>query len=172
MYIHTYIYTHVHIHSSRWCERLAEYGQKPHRYSLGPNRPNFLFLYIDIRIVLSHKLLLNILCYYHRYYHRPQFTGTCVKHRGVQFHRIRDFGQYNFNSIVPTSHVGSTEAPGGASLQHPMPHVGSKGSERLLPVEVRCYIVVSRRLARNARCNTTSHLTTAGCSSQRALRTL
>ena len=33
----------------------------------------------------------------------PQFTGMIVKHRGVWFHRIRDFKQYYFNSILPTS---------------------------------------------------------------------
>ena len=34
---------------------------------------------------------------------RPWFTGTCVKTRGVRFHRIRDSKQYYFNSIPPTS---------------------------------------------------------------------
>ena len=33
----------------------------------------------------------------------------------------------------------------------------------LLPVEVRCYMFVQGYLARNARCNTMSHLTAAGC---------
>ena len=37
--------------------------------------------------------------------HGPQFTGTCVKHRGVRFRRIRDFKQYCFNSIPPTSQI-------------------------------------------------------------------
>ena len=32
----------------------------------------------------------------------PQFTDTCVKHRGVRFHRIRDFNKYYLNSIPPT----------------------------------------------------------------------
>ena len=31
-------------------------------------------------------------------YRRPQFTGTCVKTRGVRLHRIRDLKQYYFNS--------------------------------------------------------------------------
>ena len=34
----------------------------------------------------------------------PQFTVTRAKHRGVRFRRIRDFEQYYFNSIPPTSH--------------------------------------------------------------------
>ena len=38
-------------------------------------------------------------------YHRPNFTGVCVKSRGVWFHRIRDLKQYNFNSVPPTSHL-------------------------------------------------------------------
>ena len=37
-------------------------------------------------------------------YHRPQFSGICVENRGVRFHRTRDFKQYHFNSIPPTSH--------------------------------------------------------------------
>ena len=37
-------------------------------------------------------------------YHGPQFTDICVKHRGVRFHRVRDFKQYYFNSTPPTSH--------------------------------------------------------------------
>ena len=32
----------------------------------------------------------------------PQFTGTCVRHGGVRFHRIRDLKQYHFDSIPPT----------------------------------------------------------------------
>ena len=36
-------------------------------------------------------------------YHGPPFTDMCVKNRGVRFHRIRDFKQYYFNSIRPTS---------------------------------------------------------------------
>ena len=35
--------------------------------------------------------------------HGPQ-TGTCVKHRGVRFHRIRDFKQYGF-SIPPPPQI-------------------------------------------------------------------
>ena len=35
--------------------------------------------------------------------HGPRFTGTCVKHKGVRFHRVRDFKQSYFNSIPPTS---------------------------------------------------------------------
>ena len=35
----------------------------------------------------------------------------------------------------------------------------ARPATRLLPVEVRCYISRCRCLARNARCNTTSHLT-------------
>ena len=35
--------------------------------------------------------------------HRPHFTGTCVNTRGVWFHRIRNFKQYYFNSVPPTS---------------------------------------------------------------------
>ena len=30
-----------------------------------------------------------------------------MKHRGVRLHRIRDFKQYWFNSIPPTSQAGS-----------------------------------------------------------------
>ena len=37
-------------------------------------------------------------------YQGPLFTGACVKHSGVRFYRIRDFKQYYFNSIPPTSH--------------------------------------------------------------------
>ena len=36
-------------------------------------------------------------------YHEPQLTGVRMKQRGVRFHRTRDFKQYNFNSIPPTS---------------------------------------------------------------------
>ena len=43
-------------------------------------------------------------------YDGPQFTGTCVKHRGVRFHRIRDFKQYYFNGIPPTPHSSAAEA--------------------------------------------------------------
>ena len=46
-------------------------------------------------------------------HHRPQLTGTCLKRRGVRFHRIRDLKQYNFNSIPPTSQswVGARTPP-------------------------------------------------------------
>ena len=37
-------------------------------------------------------------------YHGLEFTGICVNNRRVRFHRIRDFKQYCFNSIPPTSH--------------------------------------------------------------------
>ena len=37
-------------------------------------------------------------------YSGPKFTGTCVKHGGVRFHRIRDLQQCDFNSVPPTSH--------------------------------------------------------------------
>ena len=43
-------------------------------------------------------------------YHRPHVIGICVKHRGVRFHRIRDFKQYCLNSIPPTSHYSSSFA--------------------------------------------------------------
>ena len=43
-------------------------------------------------------------------YHRPHFIGTCVKHRGLRFHQIRDFKQYYFNSVPPTSHLGKCRA--------------------------------------------------------------
>ena len=56
-------------------ERLAEYGWKPHRIS-----------------VAQKHILQASLCRYMR------------KHRGVWFHRIRDFKQYYFNRIPPTSH--------------------------------------------------------------------
>ena len=37
-------------------------------------------------------------------YQRPNlYWYICAKHRGVRFHRIRDFKQYYFNSIPPTS---------------------------------------------------------------------
>ena len=39
-------------------------------------------------------------------YHGPQFTGMCVRHRGVEFQRIRDFKQYYSNSTLPTSQSG------------------------------------------------------------------
>ena len=42
-------------------------------------------------------------------YHGPQFTGICVKNRGVRFHRVRDFQQYYFNSIPPTCHIATTQ---------------------------------------------------------------
>ena len=57
-------------------ERLAEYGRKPHRTCGARNKNNY----------------------------RLQFTGIWIKNRGVRFHRIRDFKQYYFNSIPPTSH--------------------------------------------------------------------
>ena len=47
---------------------------------------------------------LETLAEYEKAYHGPQFTGICVKHRGVRFRRTRDFKQYYFNSIPPTSH--------------------------------------------------------------------
>ena len=37
------------------------------------------------------------------HHQRPHFIGICMKNRGVRFHRIRDFEQYYFNSIPPTS---------------------------------------------------------------------
>ena len=36
-------------------------------------------------------------------YHGPQSTGVRVNTRGGRFHRFRDFKQYWFNSILPTS---------------------------------------------------------------------
>ena len=57
------------------CERLADYGWEPHRVVLGSKN-----------------------C------HRPQYTGICVNNRGVRFYRIRDFKQYYFNSVPPSSH--------------------------------------------------------------------
>ena len=47
-------------------------------------------------------------------YHGPQFTGICVKRRGVRFHRIRDFKQYYFNSTPPTSQVWNRISRRGA----------------------------------------------------------
>ena len=44
-------------------------------------------------------------CWLKQAYHRPHFIGICVINRGVQFHRIRDFKQYYFKSIPPTSHT-------------------------------------------------------------------
>ena len=44
-------------------------------------------------------------------YHGPQFTCICVKNRWVRFHRIRDFKQYYFNSIPPTSHIDTIPPP-------------------------------------------------------------
>ena len=36
----------------------------------------------------------------------PQSTDIrCVKHGGVRFHRIRDFKQFHFDSVPPTSHI-------------------------------------------------------------------
>ena len=32
-------------------------------------------------------------------------TGICVKTRGERVHRIRDFKEYYFNSVPPTSHT-------------------------------------------------------------------
>ena len=55
-------------------ERLAEYGWKPHRDFLARAKQS-----------------------------PAPFTGICVKHRGVRFHRIRDFKLYYFNSVPPTS---------------------------------------------------------------------
>ena len=36
-------------------------------------------------------------------YHGPQSNGIRVKHKGARFHRSRDFKQYYFSSIPPTS---------------------------------------------------------------------
>ena len=72
---------HLQNLAAHFCERLAEYGWKPHR---------------DL---LAQKT-----------YRGPQFTCICVKRRGVQFDRIRDFKYYSFNTIPPTSHSGL--APG------------------------------------------------------------
>ena len=93
IYIYTYVYIYIYIHNhnnlsgiygvvtgltwlpSSATESLAEYGWEPHRDLLAQQM-----------------------------YRRPPFTGICVKHRGVWFHRIRDFKHYYFNSIPPTSH--------------------------------------------------------------------
>ena len=44
------------------------------------------------------------ICWLKKAFHGPQFTGTCVKHRGVRFHRVRDVKQHYFSSVPPTSH--------------------------------------------------------------------
>ena len=36
-------------------------------------------------------------------YRGPQSTGMCIKTRGVQFHRVRDFKRYYFECLPPTS---------------------------------------------------------------------
>ena len=43
------------------------------------------------------------ICWPQQTFRGHQFTGIWVKHRGVRFHRIRDFKLYGFNSIPPTS---------------------------------------------------------------------
>ena len=55
-------------------ERLAEYGRRPHRDCLAEKTA----------------------------YHGPQSTGICVKHRGVRFHRIRDFKLFRQYSANPS----------------------------------------------------------------------
>ena len=34
-------------------------------------------------------------------YDGPQFADRCINNKGVRFHRIRDFKQYYFNSVLP-----------------------------------------------------------------------
>ena len=55
-------------------ERLVEYSWRPHQ------------VFVDQQT-----------------YRGPQFTDLCVNSTSVRFHRIRDFKQYYFNSVPPTS---------------------------------------------------------------------
>ena len=54
------------------------------------------------------------------------------EHRGVRFKRIRDFKQYYFNSVPPTSRSGGgggTSAEGGVSNAPKGNGIGATGSK-------------------------------------------
>ena len=63
----------------------------------------------------------------------PQFTGICVKDRGVRFHRFRDLKQYDFNSIPPTSRsygLRVAESPASVTVWRVTDHWPGKGEPR------------------------------------------
>ena len=79
---------------------LAEYGWKPlYLY-------NMLYLENVLFICIWTDRVVSIFFGSKKAYHRPHSTSIRVERRGVRFHRIRDFKQYYFNCIPPTSHCG------------------------------------------------------------------
>ena len=70
---------------------------------------------------------LNVLVYY------------CMKNRGVRIHRMRNFKQYYFNSIAPTSQSGNPQALDLTSCPcpSPAPFWGSTSAGR--DVQIRRY---------------------------------
>ena len=94
LYIHIYIYIYINIYKACSPTDSGDICAGPPG---GSQRRGFM------RCLQNTVGNLIEICWPKKAYHRPQLTGICMNNRGVRFHRVRDFKQYCFNSIPPTS---------------------------------------------------------------------